>query len=128
LNKLCVFNKAVNCSECGVCYICDLNANKRCNNCGKCLELEGYDIKAIEIDDIFESNKDLAEFEELDDLHSRSNDELSETDEFWDYIDDIVDLKDLIENENGNNIIEEFPGLFVYNKVGKNKLEEAEGK
>lgn len=31
---------------------CDIYENKICDNCGKCLEMEGYDTKAIKIEDI----------------------------------------------------------------------------
>lgn len=32
--------------------VCDIYSKKICDNCGKCLELEGVDIRAINIDDI----------------------------------------------------------------------------
>lgn len=43
---------------------CDIYENKICDNCGKCLEMEGYDTKAIKIEDIaktVEENKVLEE-------------------------------------------------------------------
>lgn len=116
MNKLCIFNKDKSCSECGDCYTCDINPNKKCSNCGKCLELEGYDIKAIEIDDILESNSEFGEFEELSKMHDDALKLLCEDEEVWDYIDDIRELKDLIEDENKLNEYEEFPGLIVYKK------------
>lgn len=43
---------------------CDIYENKICDNCGKCLEMEGYDTKAIKIEDIaktVDENKVLEE-------------------------------------------------------------------
>jgi hypothetical protein len=80
------------------------------------MQLEGYDIRAIQIDDILENDKDMMDFEELNKLHDESNDELTSNEEFWDYIDDIKELKDLIE-QGEINIYEDYPGLLVYNKI-----------
>lgn len=113
--KMCIFDKSKACDDCGECYICDLDANKRCNNCGKCLELEGYDIKAIKIDEIFESNEELVEFEKINSLHNESNKKLNEDEEFWDYIDDIKEVKDFLQNENNIDLYEEYPGLISLN-------------
>lgn len=44
--------------------LCDIYEKKICDNCGKCLEIEGVDIKAINIEDIakdIEENKLLEE-------------------------------------------------------------------
>jgi hypothetical protein len=123
LDKRCIFNNMETCSECGECYTCDLSPAKRCNNCGKCLEIEGYDIKSIEIDNILENNEELLEFEEMDDLHHDANEISSVNEELWDYIDDIQELKDLLENDNELTLHEEFPGLLVYNKTEKNREE-----
>ena len=32
--------------------LCDIYENKICDNCGKCLEIDGVDIRAINIEDI----------------------------------------------------------------------------
>ena len=37
------------CIGCLECEACDLDPNKVCDNCGKCLEIDGIDIKAINI-------------------------------------------------------------------------------
>lgn len=116
MNKLCVFNNAKSCSNCGECDVCDLNPKKKCNNCGKCLQLEGYDIKAIKIEDIFEDNNELNEYEENDKLHSEIN-SLSEDEIDWDYIDDIKEVKDLIEDDETLETYEEFPGLINLSKT-----------
>lgn len=116
MNKMCIFDKSKICDDCGECYICDLDSNKKCNNCGKCLELEGYDVRAIKIDEIFENNEELGEFEKLNDLHDDSNNKLNEDEEFWDYIDDIKEVKDLLEDEANVDLYEEFPGLISLRK------------
>lgn len=44
--------------------LCDIFGNKICDNCGKCLEIDGIDIRAINIEDIakdVEENKYLEE-------------------------------------------------------------------
>ncbi len=117
LIKTCIFNKEFNRTDCGECYRCDLSSNKKCNNCGQCLKLEGYDIKAIEIDDIYENQKDLMDYEELDDLHNDSNELISEHDELWEYIDDNIELKGLEISEDETTLFEQFPGLLVYKKI-----------
>lgn len=119
MNKLCVFNKSKSCSDCGECDICDLNPNKKCNNCGKCLELEGYDIKAIKIEDIFEDSKELNEYEENSNLYN-NNENISEDDIDWDYIDDIKEIRDLIEDDDTLESFEEFPGFINLSKAKKN--------
>lgn len=118
MNKLCIFNKTKNCSNCGECDVCDLNPKKKCNNCGKCLELEGYDIKAVKIEDIFEDSNELNDYEENDKLHNGTNN-VSEDEVEWDLIDDIKEIKDLIEDDKTLENYEEFPGLINLSKVKK---------
>lgn len=115
MNKLCVFDKAKKCDDCGECEVCDLNPKKKCNNCGKCLELEGYDIRAIKIEDIFEDNHELEEYEENDKLHDGDKD-MSEDEIEWDLIDDIKEIKDLMEEDKNLESYEEFPGLINLTK------------
>ena len=43
---------------------CDLFSNKICDNCGKCLEEDGIDIRAINIDDIAKNVEENAFIEE----------------------------------------------------------------
>lgn len=44
--------------------LCDIIGGKPCNNCGKCLEMEGVDIKAINIESIAKKEEDNAFLEE----------------------------------------------------------------
>lgn len=72
MSKNCIFNDRKICNNCGECEVCELDSNKKCNNCGKCLELEGYDVKAINIDEVFEDevveglDKDFYDKNEID--------------------------------------------------------------
>ncbi|MCT8975464.1 hypothetical protein N4T77_02520 [Clostridium sp. CX1] len=59
----CIFKASKKCDNCGECEICDLNRSKKCNNCGKCMQLEGYDIKSIKIDEIIEDEEEVKEYE-----------------------------------------------------------------
>lgn len=88
------------CDACGECYICDLDP-KKCNNCGKCLELEGYDVKAIKLDEIIEDEEEIKEYQnskDADDTDNQDEDKDEDSVE-WDFIDDIKDLKQIVEDE-----------------------------
>jgi len=132
LAKLCILEVNKECNDCGECNKCDLNPNKKCNNCGKCLEKEGYDTKAINIEQIFEEDDDdfveeeFNEVEELDnavdiDTLAEVNKNLKDSDVKIEYIDDIDGLKELIDDDtNTNSLINEiFPGFIVLNKLNK---------
>jgi hypothetical protein len=119
LSKTCIYDKEKACNGCDECYTCDLNPNKRCNNCGKCLELEGYDIRAIEVEDIFETQNDLLDYDDLNELHDEANDDQADREGFWEFIDDIKELNDLMVEEQNLKLHEEYPGLFVYKKTEK---------
>lgn len=126
--EFCVFNNKKDCTSCGECERCDLNSNKQCNNCGKCLEVQGYDMKGIKIDDIIEDSKEAKEYEvelennsELENESKEKSHDLTESEEVCDnyidgyksdndedsdawndnieYIDDIDGLSELMEDE-----------------------------
>ncbi len=123
MKKTCIFQEGIPCSDCGECAKCDINENKKCNNCAKCLELQGFDVRAINIEEIIdeeditfadegESNSDI-DIETLAEL----NKDLNESDIKIEYIDDIDGLSEILENENsGKYISEVFPGIMVINK------------
>ncbi|EES91635.1 conserved hypothetical protein [Clostridium botulinum D str. 1873] len=130
--KLCILEVNKECNDCGECNKCDLNPNKKCNNCGKCLEKEGYDTKAINIEQIFEEDDDdfiEEEFNEVGepdnavdiDILAEVNKNLKDSDVKIEYIDDIDGLKELIDDDtNTNSLINEiFPGFIVLNKSNK---------
>lgn len=57
--------------------ICDIFSKKVCDNCGKCLEEEGIDIRAINIEDI---SKSLEENQFIEDELKRALEELDQDD------------------------------------------------
>ncbi|NFF71535.1 hypothetical protein FCV11_10625 [Clostridium botulinum] len=130
--KLCILEVNKECNDCGECNKCDLNPNKKCNNCGKCLEKEGYDTKAINIEQIFEEDDDDFIEEEFNEVGEPDNavdidtlaevkKNLKDSDVKIEYIDDIDGLKELIDDDtNTNSLINEiFPGFIVLNKSNK---------
>lgn len=117
IEKYCVFNKSILCTDCGECYACDITPNKKCNNCGKCLELEGYDTKAIRIDEIMNEGEEEI-IEPAIDEENTGNVDLSEDSPIWEFIDDIKEIKDLLEEDKvkGEGAHEEFPGFIIIDK------------
>ncbi|AWI05187.1 hypothetical protein [Clostridium drakei] len=135
MNKKCIFNSNKDCTNCGECDRCDLNPNKKCTNCGKCLELQGYDINAIKIDEILEDKVDVEELQqenELDiqpgeqpehislseeiDIDNLKDDKFENLDDNIEYIDDVEGLREIIEDEGAFKDLtyEEFPGLIRF--------------
>lgn len=136
---MCIFQNTKSCNNCGECDVCELNKNKTCDNCGKCLQLEGYDVKAIKIDEVFEKQEDSQanvsiniedfsdfdnDFEDDDSLEEYVDNNIEEEyidalDEAnnWQYIDDIDELKDLLEDSDSLKDLglEKYPGLIVVN-------------
>lgn len=134
---ICIFDKNKKCNTCGNCDICDLNSNKICDNCGKCLELEGVDIKAINIEDIakkveeneiiledsldVEANleQDLNLTEEIEKNNEDFNLESEEVfEDAWEHIEYIDDIQDILLDKDaiGKYSTEEFPGLIRLNR------------
>lgn len=105
--------------------ICDIIGGKPCNNCGKCLEMEGIDIKAVNIDSIAKKEEENA-FLEKELLDSNFLAEVKEAEANWgvkaedynldyedafdhiEYIEDIDFNDDLFLEENTEEL---FPGL-----------------
>lgn len=138
--KQCIFDENKQCTNCGDCDVCIFDKNKICCNCGKCLELEGYDVKAIKIDEVFENNDknstsasinledfsdfDLAEDEDFkDDIEKYLEDDdmpyidVMDNEENWTYLDDVEGINELIEEtDTSDELIEKFPGLYIYRK------------
>lgn len=112
--KYCIFNEKKVCDNCDVCNKCDLNSNKKCNNCGQCLELEGYDMRAVKIDTILEE-EELEEYEvrQTEIADCCHTDAYIEDDEV-EFIDDIDGLREILENkEKFKRIVhEEYPGFI----------------
>lgn len=124
MKKNCIFDNNIFCSNCGECNKCDLDSNKACNNCGKCLLMEGFDARAINIDEIMDDDaaildesECLEENNERDiDFFAELNKDLVEADVKVEYIDDIDGLSEVLEEDNNNYLKEIFPGVMVINK------------
>ncbi|NEZ46167.1 hypothetical protein FDF74_02945 [Clostridium niameyense] len=112
--KKCILNSNKICDNCGECTICDLDRNKKCNNCGKCLEKEGYDTKAIKINEIiqkeqFVEEKELKKVLEEDEKEYKSLDSYENNDTstiLEDYDDNFSDDKSYAIENNENIKIE----------------------
>jgi len=98
MSKICIFDGNKNCNNCNECDLCELNNNKTCDNCGKCLQLEGYDVKAIEY---------------IDALDDENN---------WSYLEDIDKIKEFLENGEDISSLgsEVFPGLISLKNPNNN--------
>ena len=120
MNKMCIFDSRKTCNDCGECMICDLNRNKKCDNCGACLEMEGHDMKEVQIDEIID---EVEEMEIKLDVPVMEEDlTTSEETPNFELIDDIEGLTEAIEElKEGANpekleYIEEYPGLILKKK------------
>lgn len=135
----CIFDKNKKCNTCGNCDICDLNSNKICDNCGKCLELEGVDIKAINIEDIakkveeneiiledsldvkinLEEDSSLSEEIDIEKIKEEFNlEDEGEFEDAWEHIEYIDDIQNILLDKDaiGKYSTEEFPGLIRLNR------------
>lgn len=120
MNKICVFDLKKTCNNCGECMICDLDRKKKCDNCGACLEMEGHDMKEVQIDEIID------ELEEVDNELEVPviKDDLTAEEDVADFelIDDIEGLDEILEELKGGDkseklsYIEEYPGLILKRK------------
>jgi len=125
MKKFCVFQSEKECSHCGDCDTCDLDPMKTCNNCGQCLNLEGYDSKIVNIEEILDTESDTEENFKIEDDYNNMdieylaslNREIKESDFKEDYIEDIDGLDEALNEEGTNNKLlnEVFPGLIVIN-------------
>lgn len=120
---------------------CDIYTNKICDNCGKCLENEGIDIRAIQIEDIaktveeneileqeyLESKESLLDNEDdsikdaYDKYIKENNIDLSQEEEYEDAFDHIEFLdEDIFSEDNIEEMTEEiFPGVRKIKKKKK---------
>lgn len=128
--------------DCDNCTICTCEDGKICENCSKCLGIDGYESRAIKIDEVVEKNEDsnlkfdLGDFSDFDvednednledpDYHAEAEDELPYIDAMedgnWEYIEDIEGMEEIMhENNSSDVLVEQFPGLYVINKKKNN--------
>ena len=104
---------------------CDIYSNRICDNCGDCLEEDGIDVRAIQIEDIaksIEENEFLEEeYKKMLEIFKREEEEAREEEllqyenmEYVDAFDNIEYIEDLgfEEDEDIDTMTEEiFPGV-----------------
>ncbi|GAB6170247.1 hypothetical protein JCM1393_27070 [Clostridium carnis] len=83
---------------------CDLYSNKICDNCGKCLEEQGIDVRAINIEEIA---KTVEENEYLEEEFKKSINEK----EFENKEDLILTAEDFLKDEGFNEYIDAFENV-----------------
>lgn len=101
---------------------CDLFSKKICDNCGKCLEEDGIDIRAINIDDIAKTVEENAFIEEelknaLDALKEEEKEEESinspEEELTLENYNDILNSLD-----NNNEYVDAFDNIVYFDELG----------
>lgn len=121
MDKICIFNDKKACDDCNECNICDLDRTKLCDDCGQCLELDGHDLKEVKIDEVIDDSEELEDLPEIlfDEKLVASVEEVEETQEPWELIDDIEGLTEVLEElrvGEGSEIkgySMEYPGLII---------------
>lgn len=126
-NIKCIFDSNKVCNDCGDCDRCDLDVNKICDNCGKCIEPDNTDMRAVRVDEVIDDIDEAKDFEDdldtlVDDLDSEGETNTAdedETNEVWEYIDDIDGLNDLLNDKESFSKFaeEEFPGFIKIKKI-----------
>ena len=95
---------------------CHLFSKKICDNCGKCLEEDGIDIKAINIDDIAKTVEENAFIEEelknaLDALKEEENDSKEEL--------TLENYNDILNNLDSNeDYVDAFDNIVYFDELG----------
>ena len=89
---------------------CDLFSKKICDNCGKCLEEDGIDIRAINIDDIAKNVEENAFIEE--ELKNALEEDLSEELTLDNY-NDVLDKLDSDEE-----YVDAFDNIVYFDELG----------
>ena len=95
---------------------CDLFSKKICDNCGKCLEEDGIDIRAINIDDIAKTVEENAFIEEelknaLDALKEEEKDSQEEL--------TLENYNDILNNlDNTEDYVDAFDNIVYFDELG----------
>lgn len=99
---------------------CDLFSKKICDNCGKCLEEDGIDIKAINIDDIAKTVEENSFIEEelknaLDALKEEEKDSESSSEEEL----TLENYNDILNNsDNNEEYVDAFDNIVYFDELG----------
>ncbi len=99
---------------------CDLFSKKICDNCGKCLEEDGIDIRAINIDDIAKTVEENAFIEEelknaLDALKEEEKDSENSSEEEI----SLENYNDILNNlDNNEDYVDAFDNIVYFDELG----------
>ena len=99
---------------------CDLFSKKICDNCGKCLEEDGIDIRAINIDDIAKTVEENAFIEEelknaLDALKEEEKDCENDSEEEL----TLENYNDILNNlDNNEDYVDAFDNIVYFDELG----------
>lgn len=98
---------------------CDLFSKKICDNCGKCLEEDGIDIRAINIDDISKTVEENAFIEEelknaLEALKEEESSENIEEEELT-----LENYNDILNNlDDNSDYVDAFDNIVYFDELG----------
>lgn len=101
---------------------CDLFSKKICDNCGKCLEEDGIDIRAINIDDIAKTVEENAFIEEelknaLDALKEEEKEE--ESINSPEEVLTLENYNDILNSlDNNNEYVDAFDNIVYFDELG----------
>lgn len=99
---------------------CDLFSKKICDNCGKCLEEDGIDIRAINIDDIAKTVEENAFIEEelknaLESLKEEEQDSENSSEEEL----TLENYNDILNNlDNNEDYVDAFDNIVYFDELG----------
>ena len=99
---------------------CDLFSRKICDNCGKCLEEDGIDIRAINIDDIAKTVEENAFIEEelknaLEALKEEEQDSENSSEEEL----TLENYNDILNNlDNNEDYVDAFDNIVYFDELG----------
>ena len=99
---------------------CDLFSKKICDNCGKCLEEDGIDIRAINIDDIAKTVEENAFIEEelknaLEALKEEEQDSENSSEEEL----TLENYNDILNNlDNNEDYVDAFDNIVYFDELG----------
>ena len=95
---------------------CDLFSRKICDNCGKCLEEDGIDIKAINIDDIAKTVEENSFIEEelKNALYALKEEEKLSKEELT-----LENYNDILDNlDNNEDYVDAFDNIVYFDELG----------
>ncbi|WP_195987946.1 hypothetical protein [Clostridium sp. D53t1_180928_C8] len=100
---------------------CDLFSKKICDNCGKCLEEDGIDIRAINIDDIAKTVEENAFIEEelknaLEALKEEKQDSENSSEEEGLTLENYNDILNNLDNN--EDYVDAFDNIVYFDELG----------